>query len=66
MTAAAGIHGRLFERKSYDLCARFFIILLALFILYYPRGILSALALIPALAIIVLTTRQTEKATAST
>jgi TRAP transporter 4TM/12TM fusion protein len=66
MTAAAGIHGRLFERKSYDLCARFFIILLALFILYYPRGILSALALIPALAIIVLTTRLTEKATAST
>ena len=65
MTAAAGIHGRLFERKSHDLCARFFIILLALFILYYPRGILSALALIPAVAIIVLTTRLTEKATAS-
>ena len=66
MTAAAAIHGRVFERKSYDLPARFLMLLLALFILYYPRGILSAVALIPALAIIVLVTWRTEKATVST
>jgi TRAP-type uncharacterized transport system fused permease subunit len=60
-TAAAGIHGRLFERKGYDLLARFFVILLALFILFYPKGILSALALIPAVVMIVLVIRQTEK-----
>ncbi len=65
MTAAAGIHGRLFDHKGYDLCARFLIVLLALFILFYPRGILSALALIPALTIIVLTTQRTEKAMTS-
>jgi TRAP-type uncharacterized transport system fused permease subunit len=66
LTAAAAIHGRVFERKSYDLPARFLILLLALFILYYPKGILSAVALIPALASIVLVTRRTEKATVST
>ena len=65
MTAAAGIHGRLFDHKGYDLCARFLIVLLALFILFYPRGILSALALIPALTINVLTTQRTEKAMTS-
>jgi len=65
LTAAAAIHGRLFERKIHDLSARFLILLLALFILYYPRGILSVIALIPALAVIVLVTWRTEKATAS-
>jgi TRAP-type uncharacterized transport system fused permease subunit len=64
-TAAAAIHGRLFEHKRHDLPARFLILLLALFILYYPKGILSAVALIPALASIVLVTRRTEKATVS-
>jgi TRAP-type uncharacterized transport system fused permease subunit len=63
LTAASAIHGRLFERKKYDLAARFAIILLALFILFYPKGILSALALIPALIMIFLVTRRTEKAT---
>jgi TRAP transporter 4TM/12TM fusion protein len=63
LTAASGIHGRIFERKSQDLPARFAVILLALFILFYPRGILSVVALIPALAVIVLVTRRTEKAT---
>jgi TRAP transporter 4TM/12TM fusion protein len=65
-TAAAAIHGRLFEHKRHDLPARFLILLLALFILYYPKGILSAVALIPALASIVLVTRRTEKVTVST
>ena len=65
MTAAAAIHGRIFERKRYDLPARFFVLLLALFILFYPKGILSVLALIPALVMIVLVIRQTEKTTVS-
>jgi TRAP transporter 4TM/12TM fusion protein len=65
MTAAAAIHGRIFERKRHDLPARFFVLLLALFILFYPKGILSVLALIPALVMIVLVTRQTEKTTVS-
>ena len=63
LTAAAGIHGRIFERKRQDLPARFVVILVALFILFYPRGILSVVALIPALAIIVFVTRRTERAT---
>jgi len=62
MTAAVAIHGRLFERKIYDLSSRFLVILLALFILFYPRGILSVLALIPAVVMIVLVTLRTEKA----
>jgi TRAP-type uncharacterized transport system fused permease subunit len=66
LTAAAAIHGRLFERKRHDLSARFLVLLVALFILFYPRGILSALALIPAVAMIVLVTRQTEKTSVST
>ena len=65
MTAAAAIHGRIFERKRHDLPARFFVLLLALFILFYPKGILSVLALIPALVMIVLVIRQTEKTTVS-
>jgi TRAP-type uncharacterized transport system fused permease subunit len=65
LTAAAAIHGRISDRKRVDLPSRFLILLLALFILYYPRGILSVLALIPALAILVLVTRRTEKAAVS-
>jgi TRAP-type uncharacterized transport system fused permease subunit len=65
MTAAAAIHGRIFKRKQHDLAARFFVLLLALFVLFYPKSILSVLALIPAVAMIVLVTRQTEKATVS-
>ena len=61
-TAAAGIHGRLFERKIYDLSSRFLIILLALFILFYPKGMLSGLALIPAVVMIFLVILRTEKA----
>jgi TRAP-type uncharacterized transport system fused permease subunit len=61
LTAAAGIHGRLFKRKGHDLLSRFLVLLVALFILFYPRGILSALALIPAVVIIVLVTLRTEK-----
>jgi len=65
LTAAVGIHGRIFTGKIYDLSSRFLIILLALFILFYPKGILSALALIPAVIMIVLVTLRTEKASVS-
>jgi TRAP-type uncharacterized transport system fused permease subunit len=65
LTAAAAIHGRLFERKRHDFPARFLVLLVALFILFYPRGILSALALIPAAVMIVLVTLRTEKTTVS-
>lgn len=61
LTAAVAIHGRLFERKMHDLPSRFLILLAALFILFYPRGILSALALIPALALIVFVIRRSQK-----
>lgn len=61
LTAAAAIHGKLFERKMHDLPLRFLVLLVALFILFYPRGILSALALIPAVAIIGLVIRRTQK-----
>ncbi|MHC4459524.1 MAG: hypothetical protein ACYS0I_20985, partial [Planctomycetota bacterium] len=65
LTAAAAIHGRLFERKRYDLPARFLVLIVALFILFYPKGILSVLALIPAVVMIVLVTRRTEKTSVS-
>ncbi|MBL7203792.1 MAG: TRAP transporter permease [Desulfobacteraceae bacterium] len=64
-TAAAAIHGRLFELKRYDLPLRFLVILLALFILFYPKGMLSVLALIPAVVMIFLVIWRTEKASAS-
>jgi TRAP transporter 4TM/12TM fusion protein len=60
-TAAAAIHGKLFKRKRHDLPSRLLVLLVALFILFYPKGILSALALIPAVAMIVLVIRRTEK-----
>jgi len=61
LTAAAAIHGKLFERKMHDLPSRFLILLVALFILFYPRGILSELALIPGAAIIVFTILRSQK-----
>jgi TRAP-type uncharacterized transport system fused permease subunit len=64
-TAAAAIHGKLFALKRQDLPARFLVLILSLFILFYPKGILSALALIPALAMIVLVLRRTEKISVS-
>ena len=60
-TAAAAIHGKLFERKRHDLPSRFLVLLVALFILFYPKGILSVLALIPAAAMIVLVIRRSQK-----
>jgi TRAP-type uncharacterized transport system fused permease subunit len=64
-TAAAAIHGRLFGRKTHDLLSRFLVLLVALFILFYPKGILSALALIPAVVMIILVIRRTEKTSVS-
>jgi TRAP-type uncharacterized transport system fused permease subunit len=64
-TAAAAIHGRLFGRKWHDLPSRFLVLLVALFILFYPKGILSALALIPAVVMIFLVIQRTEKTSAS-
>jgi TRAP transporter 4TM/12TM fusion protein len=61
LTAAAAIHGQVFEKKRHDLPSRFVVILMALFILFYPRGILSALALIPALAMIIFVIRRSQK-----
>jgi TRAP-type uncharacterized transport system fused permease subunit len=61
LTAAVAIHGKIFEHKRHDLPSRFLVILVALFILFYPRGILSALALIPAVAMIVLVIRRSQK-----
>jgi len=60
-TAAAAIHGKLFKRKRHDLPSRFLVLLVALFILFYPKGTLSALALIPAAAMIVLVIRRSIK-----
>jgi TRAP transporter 4TM/12TM fusion protein len=60
-TAAAAIHGRLFESKRYDLPARFIVLLVALFVLYYPKGTLSILALIPAAALIVVVILRSQK-----
>jgi TRAP-type uncharacterized transport system fused permease subunit len=65
LTASAAIHGRLFERKSHDLPSRLLILLVALFILFYPKGIFSALALIPALAAVVFTIFRSQKITLS-
>jgi TRAP transporter 4TM/12TM fusion protein len=64
-TAAAAIHGRLFERKRHDLPARFLVLLVALFILFYPKGTLSALALIPAVAMIVFVILRSQKVSVS-
>ncbi|MBW2139150.1 MAG: TRAP transporter large permease subunit, partial [Deltaproteobacteria bacterium] len=64
MTAASAIHGRLFKRNWHDLPSRFLVLLIALFILFYPRGILSALALIPAIGMILLVVWRTEKISA--
>lgn len=61
LTAAAAIHGKLFELKRHDLPSRFLVLLVALFILFYPKGILSALALIPAVAMIVLVILRSHK-----
>ena len=63
--AAAAIHGRLFEHKGHDLTSRFLVLLVALFILFYPRGILSVVALIPAVVMIVFVIRRTEKTSVS-
>jgi TRAP transporter 4TM/12TM fusion protein len=60
-TAAAAIHGKLFDRKKYDLPSRFLVLLVALFVLYYPRGILSVVALIPAAALIILVILRSQK-----
>jgi len=61
LTAAAAIHGRVFESKRYDLPMRFLVLLVALFVLYYPKGTLSILALIPAVVMIVLVVWRSQK-----
>jgi len=61
LTAAVAIHGRIFENKAHDLFSRLVVLLVALFILFYPRGILSEVALIPALAMIVFVIRRSQK-----
>ena len=61
LTAAAAIHGKIFERKRHDLPSRFLVILVALFVLFYPKGMLSVLALIPAVAMIVLVVHRSRR-----
>jgi TRAP transporter 4TM/12TM fusion protein len=61
LTAAVAIHGKIFEHKRHDLPSRFLVILVALFILFYPRSILTVLALIPALAMIIFVIRRSQK-----
>jgi len=65
LTAAVAIHGRIFENKAHDLFSRLVVLLVALFILFYPRGILSEAALIPALAMIVFVIRRSQKVSLS-
>jgi TRAP transporter 4TM/12TM fusion protein len=64
-TAAAAIHGRISELKKHDLPLRFLVLLVALFVLFYPRGTLSVLALIPAVGLIVFVILRTGKVSAS-
>ncbi len=61
LTAAVSIHGKIFEHKRHDLPSRFLVLLVALFILFYPRGILSELALIPAVAMIAFVIYRSQK-----
>lgn len=61
LTAVCAVHGKVFEHKKQDLPSRLFVILVALFILFYPKGTLSALALIPALALIGLVIHRSQK-----
>jgi TRAP transporter 4TM/12TM fusion protein len=61
LAAAVAIHGKIFEEKRHDLPSRFLVILVALFILFYPRGILSEFALIPALAMIIFVVYRSQK-----
>ncbi len=61
LTAAAAIHGNIFEQKVPDLVARFFVLLLALFILFFPKGIVSGIALIPAIFLIIVVVKRSEK-----
>jgi TRAP transporter 4TM/12TM fusion protein len=65
LTAAVAIHGRIFENKAHDLFSRLVVLLVALFILFYPRGIFSEVALIPALAMIVFVIRRSQKVSLS-
>ena len=64
-TAAAAIHGRIFESRGLDLVSRFAVLLTALFILFFPKGIISAVALIPAVIMIIFVTRRTERISAA-
>jgi len=65
LTAAVAIHGRIFSNTLHDLFSRLLVLLVGLFILFYPRGVLSELALIPALAMIIFVIRRSQKISAS-
>jgi TRAP-type uncharacterized transport system fused permease subunit len=65
LTAAVAIHGKIFGQKRHDLFSRLVVLLVALFILFYPRGIFSEVALIPALAMIVFVIRRSQKVSLS-
>lgn len=61
LAAAVAIHGRVFDNRMHDLFSRFLVLVVALFILFYPRGVLSEVALIPALAMIVFVIRRSQR-----
>jgi len=61
LAAAVAIHGRVFDNRMHDLFSRLLVLVVALFILFYPRGVLSEVALIPALAMIVFVIRRSQR-----
>jgi TRAP-type uncharacterized transport system fused permease subunit len=65
LTVTTAIHGKIFRDKKHDLPSRLIVLLMALFILFYPRGLLSGLALIPAVAMIIVVMLRSQKMTAS-
>lgn len=61
LTATMAIHGRIFEERKHDLPSRLIVLLMALFILFYPRSYFSELALIPAVAMILFVILRSQK-----
>jgi TRAP transporter 4TM/12TM fusion protein len=61
LTVTVAIHGKVFEEKKHDLPSRLIVLFMALFVLFYPRSLLSELALIPAVAMIVFVIFRSQK-----
>ncbi len=61
LTATVAIHGKIFENTTQNLFSRLIVLLTAVFILFYPRGVVSVIALIPALFMIVFVIRRSSR-----